>query len=480
MIRDPILSAFEALAARQPEQPLVVSPDASATARDVDDQSRVAAEQLLAEDQPDGALVGLAAPNGVGFLAGLLATRRAGVGVVLLDPTTPARELRRTAAALGAGRLLTAANAWPSGLADWRLETLEGASRLEPAAVLPPRPIVKVTSGSTGAPRGVWATADNLCADESALHTTMGLRDDERILAAIPMGFSYGLASIALPALLRGSVVVVPAPAGPLAPLVAARDARASFFPTVPAYLQGLARLERREVWPDTLRLVVSAGAPLSAATASRFREIYGLPVHSFYGASECGGICYDREGGAAERHTVGPPVEGVRLSLEPLGGDTGDEGTVTVESESVAVGYVPEADDHLAGGRFRASDRARWVRGELQLCGRVDRQINVRGRKVDPAEVEGVLSQLEKVLEVVVVGIPSADDGGQTIRAVVACRPGAVTTEAVLGLCRDRLADHKVPRSVRLVSEVPRTPRGKVDYDALLTMDDAESRSAN
>ncbi|HBL30494.1 MAG TPA: long-chain fatty acid--CoA ligase, partial [Acidobacteria bacterium] len=64
---------------------------------------------------------------------------------------------------------------------------------------------------------------------------------------------------------------------------------------------------------PAALRLVLTAGALLGAATAARFREAFGLPVHVFYGASECGGICYDRTGDAAERGTVGTPVDGVQ-----------------------------------------------------------------------------------------------------------------------------------------------------------------------
>ena len=81
---------------------------------------------------------------------------------------------------------------------------------------------------------------------------------------------------------------------------------------------------------------MLTAGAPLRAVTAGRFRETFGLPVHVFYGASECGGICYDREGTAAERGTVGAPVEGVRVELEPPGG------ILTVRSPAVAAGLHP------------------------------------------------------------------------------------------------------------------------------------------
>ena len=78
----------------------------------------------------------------------------------------------------------------------------------------------------------------------------------------------------------------------------------------------------------DVVRLVISAGAILPGALAARFREAYGQPMHVFYGSSECGGICYDREGGAAERGTVGTPVDGVRISLQPRSRDATAKGS--------------------------------------------------------------------------------------------------------------------------------------------------------
>ena len=88
----------------------------------------------------------------------------------------------------------------------------------------------------------------------------------------------------------------------------------ATVFPTVPAYLQALLRMSQPPPWPASLRLCLTAGAPLPPATAAQFREFSGRPVHVFYGASECGGICYDRSGDAGERGTVGTPVEGVSI----------------------------------------------------------------------------------------------------------------------------------------------------------------------
>ena len=134
-----------------------------------------------------------------------------------------------------------------------------------------------------------------------------------------------------------------------------------------------------------------------------------------------------------------------------------------------MAPGYFPRPDPCLAGGSFRTRDLASWRGGELHLEGRLDDVINVRGKKVDPREVEAVLGRLAGVEEVVTLGAPRGDE--TIVRSVVACRPGDLDREAVLRWCRRHLAHHKVPRSVVLVEEIPRTARGKLDREALLAL---------
>jgi long-chain acyl-CoA synthetase len=208
----------------------------------------------------------------------------------------------------------------------------------------------------------------------------------------------------------------------------------------------------------------------LSPATATRFRETFGLPVHVFYGASECGGITYDREGTAGERGTVGTPVEGVRIDLEPVE-DLEEGGMVTVRSPAVTAGYLPPDPSRLDGSRFVNGDVAVWQNGELVLRGRADDQINIKGKKVNPREVETVIGQLPGVLEVAVLGLPMPDRADQILRAVIACLPGSLTVEEVLAWCRPRLSPHKVPRSLVLVPELPRNTRGKLDRRELRTL---------
>jgi long-chain acyl-CoA synthetase len=462
--RDPILHAFDLLARRDPLAPLVVSPERKATVGDVGALARAAGSRLAERAFAPGTIVGLAAANGPGFLASLLALRRAGLIALLLDAQTPGPEARRILEALGAPALLRCTGGWPSGPQGWRLAEVPRETTPPETPIFPDTAVLKLTSGSTGAPRGIATPAAALLADDGALTATMGLSRADRLLTTLPLSHSYGLSSLALPALVRGAVLAIPEEGSLYDPFVTAAQTGATFFPTVPAHLDALVRMSAPPPRPPLLRLVITAGAPLAAATSARFRELFGLPVHVFYGASECGGICYDREGGAAERGTVGSPVEGVRITLE--------DGVVTVESPAVARGYFPDPDDRLAGGRFRAGDLAVWRHGELALQGRVDDQVNVKGKKVNPREVEGVLARLAGVEEAAVLGVPARGRSGEALRAVVACRPGRLTAEEVVAWCRGHLSAHKVPRSVILVASLPRNARGKLDRSALLALE--------
>lgn len=461
----PLAATFASLAGREPQAPLVVSAVRQATRGDVAALARAASEACAPAER---GLIGLSAPNGPAFLAGVIALRQRGHAVLLLDPASPLAERRRASAALGAQAMLSCVSGWPIGGGEWVFARLPDA--VVPAGIDDEIGFVKLTSGSTGAPRGVAATEAALLADDGALARTMGLRDADRILGAIPMSHSYGFSSVALPALMRGSIVVLPDEDGPLSPLAVARAAEATVFPSAPAYLQGLLKLSQPPAWPTSVRLVISASAPLPAEVAAQFRARFGVAVHVFYGASECGGICYDREGTAAERGTVGEPVEGVRLRLEPLDAEA-PEGLVTVESAAVAVGYVPAADERLRAGRFVTSDLAVLDGRELCLRGRVDGLINVKGKKVNPMEIESVLQRMPGVAEAVAFGVPSADQASETVRAVIACPSGGLGYEEVLAFCREHLAEHKVPRSVVLVSAIPRTSRGKVSRAELLAL---------
>jgi long-chain acyl-CoA synthetase len=464
MLRDPLLAAFAATVRRDEDRALVASPRRSWSAGELDRAARSLAERLAAAGHAAGDAIGLAAPPGPAVAAGYLALRRLGAVPVLCDSARPTADRLAALDRLGVVGFLAAATGWPAGAADWDLARRTPA---RPAELDPDWGAIKLTSGSTGEPRGIAVGTEALLADDAQLASTMALEAGDRFLVAVPLSHSYGFSSLLLPALVRGSLLVVAEDRSPLAPLAAARELSATVFPTVPAWLGAYLRLAAPPPWPPSVRLTVSAGAPLAAEIAARFRAHAGRPVHVFYGASECGGITFDREGGAGERGTVGGPVDGVALELEPA------SGRLIVRSPAVADRYLPEPAAELGEGAFTTGDLAVLEDGEVRLLGRADDWVIVRGRNVNPREIESVLRALDGVEDAAVVGVDGAEGPRSALRAVVAVPGGGVDYARVVAHCRERLAAHKVPRSVVVVAELPRSARGKIDRAALAALRD-------
>jgi acyl-coenzyme A synthetase/AMP-(fatty) acid ligase len=209
------------------------------------------------------------------------------------------------------------------------------------------------------------------------------------------------------------------------------------------------------------LRLCISAGAPLSRTVAKEFFEKFRQPIHSFYGASECGGICYDRDGTMFEDCLVGTPMEGVEVELIDA---TEATSQIRVRSAAVSEGYFPEADERkLGNGVFVPDDLLARHDSALKIVGRVSDVINVAGKKVNPAEVEAHLLRFKGVRQAVVFGRPT----GATLRneEVTACVLGSpeVTESDLVRFCRIALSTWQVPKRIFVVDIIPTNERGKV-----------------
>ena len=468
MANDPILTAFDHLVSGRGESILVASPEQNASVADVNGLTDLVKTHVSDSELPTEGLVGPAALNGPGFFSGYLGLRRAGFRVLLIDWPVPVAELDRTLLALRAVGALIVKKPWPDQPGDF--EFRPGCAVETGVELSADVSTVRLTSGSTGLPRGIAHTSEALLNDDQALRDTMGLQD-ERVLAATPLSHAYGFSSVFLPALSCGWTVVVPGDGGPFGVTDASLAGRVTFLPTVPAYLNSLLKLKEPPTLSNSLRLIISAGAPLRPETAIRFKEVYDRDVHVFYGASEVGGITYDREGSAAVRGTLGSPVKGVKIDLVPDDPNEPGSGIVEVKSASAAVGYYPAPESSLQGGRFTTSDIGRFEGSELVLLGRVNDVINVRGKKVSPREVQALIENLPGVDEAVVVKAPAADGSGDTVQALVAAHEHTLTDVELLDACKTELAVHKIPRRFRIVDSIPRTPRGKIDHEAVLAI---------
>lgn len=436
--------------------------DRDALARHIDEAAAVlrAGGAALAP----GARIGLQVANSVELVAAIFACWREGWIPAPID-----RELADVEVGAIQARLGLATVRRGVGLAEPPIEAENGRPLAPQVPALPVgTALLKLTSGSTGEPRGVALTAAALRSGGRQILATMGIGAGDRNLVTIPLTHSYGFDNVVLALALAGTAALLTADLTPLRLLRVAREGGATVLPSVPFLLDLLSRSSAGGDLPS-LRLVISAGAPLPRETRERFAASFGVRPHTFYGSTECGGITFDREAVATlPEGCVGSPLDGVAVEL--LDAEDG-VGRIGVRSPSVAASHVPAAPDDpepgLRDGRFIAPDVGRIDdAGRLHLLGRALDVINVGGRKVYPAEVERVIRSVPGVRDVVVLGVERSAVAA-ALRAVVEAGP-EVDRESVVRACESGLARYKIPRSIELRAELPRTGRGKVDRRSL------------
>jgi len=376
--------------------------------------------------------VALAEPNSAGWLAVFIGLIRAGAIVVPLDPAEPTHARIATAQAAGASWL------WENG--QLRALSLHRPARRTDFC------LVKLTSGSTGTPRALVFTHTQMIADGRQVCASMGIRPDDLNLGIIPFGHSYGLGNLIVPLLVQGTPIIIAA--SPLPNAIAADCIRwkPTVFPAVPTLIRALTMADVEPASIASLRLVISAGAPLTPDIAAAFNQRFGLLIHSFYGSSETGGITYDRTGEASlSARSVGTPMEGVRLQFHRGG---------RFQVVSAAVKGV---------GHHSPPDRAELnATGELVLLGRAGRTAKIAGRRIDLGEIEKILRAVPGVLDAYAMPHPSRPDA---LAAAVASEIDAATLRQAL---RTRTALWKIPDRLLVMSDLPRTSRGKIDRKKL------------
>ncbi len=383
-----------------------------------------------------GCAVVFAAPNGIGWLEIFLALMHAGAVAVPLDAAEPATTQRRMAEALRAGF-------WWDGA---QLVPLPRARRFRDANIC----FIKLTSGTTGAPRPLVFTAVQLLADERQVCGTMGLRASDLNYASIPLGHSYGLGNLTLPLVVRGVPLVVGAAPLPHAIAVDFAHWRPTVFPSVPAVWRALAAADVAAEALQSLRRAISAGAPLPPEVARDFAARFGRRVHGFYGSSETGGIAYDRSGDATLAGSVGTALRGVRLTLA-----RGER--LRVRSAAVFT------QGNRRPGEWTPPDRVtRDARGRLVLLGRRGSTVKIAGRRVNLVEIATRLRQLGGVRDAWV----TASGGPEPmLAAAVASERDAAELRAALQV---DTPPWKIPKRWRVMPEFPLTARGKTDTAAL------------
>src|SRR5256885_15373074 len=225
-----------------------------------------------------------------------------------------------------------------------------------------PPTLFKLTSGTTAAPRMIRFRSEQILADCDQICDTMEISDVDLNFGVIPISHSYGFSSLLTPLIARGVSLVLSQDRTPRAVVEDLAKTNATVFPGTRIFYQAFCEMENVPPLPK-LRLCISAGAPLPVATAKKFRERFGLPIHSFYGASECGGICYDREAKNEVEGFVGAPMKDVDLEmLDPNAEQSRGEG----RSGAAGDGYFPAPAEEQLGNcgfsrDYRLSPNGSW-----------------------------------------------------------------------------------------------------------------------
>jgi amino acid adenylation domain-containing protein len=456
------------------------------------------------------ARVGVCLERGPELVVALLGVLAAGGAYVPLDPAYPAERLAGMLAASGARLLLTrkeissrlpALPALPPITERMLLDDLDvDAARAEPPAPAPSlRPenlaYLIFTSGSTGVPKGVaiehrsavalvrWALGEWSAAELSG------------VLFATSISFDLSIFELFVP-LARGGWVILAENALALPSLPAA--AEVTLVNTVPSVM---AELLRQGALPAAVRTVNLAGEALERPLVDALYDLPGIErVWNLYGPSE--DTTYSTAAllarGAARTPEIGRPIAGTRAYvLDPQGelSPPGVPGELYLGGRGLARGYLdlPErtaerfVPDPWGDGErlYRTGDRVLYrargsgeMDGDLEFLGRLDRQVKVRGFRIEPGEIESVLAGHPGVRQAAVLARREEGPGGTRLVAyAVAPGEGADSLRADLA---ERLPAYMVPAAFVLLEALPLTPNGKVDRRSLARIEPGRERPAD
>lgn len=333
--------------------------------------------------------------------------------------------------------------------------------------------LIKFTSGSTGIPKGIALSAENLLAEAQNITSTLSLTPADTILTPVPVFHSYGFDLGILACLYSGARLELRDGFLPRRILADLQQERTTVFLGVPSMyrLFNESRLSS-PIDLGHLRYVLSSTAPLDSDTIEQFRERFGATICQHYGSSETGAVAnHIPEAVVNHPQSVGRAMDNVTIHLVDADGNrppTGAEGEIVISGDAVALGYVmgkPESKNPLRGGSFHTGELGILdAEGFLYLTGRLDQLINVGGLKVSPDEVTGVLMRYPAVREAAVIGV--RDSSGEEVVYGVVTLQEKVSEADILKWCRNHLAEHKVPHRIDIRTEIPRGPSGKIRLD--------------
>jgi len=339
--------------------------------------------------------------------------------------------------------------------------------------------LFQYTGGTTGVPKGAVALHRNLVANTLQIRAWLPntIEAGEVVMAAIPLFHVYGMVAAMNYAIQSAAtLVLIPNPRDLKDVLSSIVKYKVSIFPGVPTMYNAINNhpdVAAGKYDLSSIKACISGSAPLMLETKRRFEQLTGGKLFEGYGLSEAPTATHcNPMFGVNKEGSIGLPFPDVEAKIvDPETGEkelpVGEVGELVIRGPQVMQGYwnMPtETANVLRNGWLYTGDIARMdEEGYFYIVDRKKEMIIAGGYNIYPREVEEVLKEHPKVLEVAVAGIPDPYRG-ETVKAWIVLKPGETATrEEIREFCRDKLARYKIPTHIEFRDELPKTMVGKV-----------------
>jgi amino acid adenylation domain-containing protein/non-ribosomal peptide synthase protein (TIGR01720 family) len=485
---------FEQQAARTPDAPALILEDEQLTYKELNERVNQMTRRISDLLEKRGAPVGLFLERSTEAIVGLLAIFRAGAVYVPVDPEYPKERIAFLLDDAGVDIVVTeqrliqllppvnakvlCVEAEQESITQPKRAAHGSASLEDPAYVI-------YTSGSTGKPKGVLVSHGALSNHMQWLAHEFPLDHDDRVLHKYSLSFDASLAEILHP-LTSGAALVVARSGGQfdigyLTQLM--RKHCVTAIDVVPTMLKALLEDGRMRSCAS-LRRITSGGESLPHDTMRRtFDQLSNIELINMYGPTEAAiTVSFHRcePGESGPRIAIGAPIANTELyvldhGMQPV--PTGIPGEICIGGKGLAYGYinqpeltaekfVPDPFNRVAGARlYKTGDLGRYRDdGNIEYVRRIDKQVKVRGFRIELAEIEAQLRKHSAINDAIAV-VKSRASGDKYIAAYVQCKVGEQIASAQLrtGLS-EQLPQYMVPAAITVMRSFPLLQNGKVD----------------
>lgn len=339
--------------------------------------------------------------------------------------------------------------------------------------------VLQYTGGTTGVSKGAELTHRNLVSNmlqcDGIFQSKFGNQDgqpDDRIFCALPLYHIFAFMVCALYGMYKGQAnVLIPNPRDLPAVIKELRKYQPTFFPAVNTLFNALVNNEEfKQLDHSKMKMAMGGGMAVLASTAEAWKKVTGTNIIEGYGLSETSPVATANPPASMEfSGTIGIPLPLTEVAILDDDGNEvalGEQGEISIRGPQVMKGYWNRPDETekvMFNGFFRTGDIGVMdPRGYVKIVDRKKDMILVSGFNVYPSEIEEVVSQHPKVLEVAAIGVPD-EKSGEVPKLFVVKKDPSLTTEEVLAFAKENLTGYKRPRYVEFMDELPKSNVGKI-----------------